>query len=162
MKLFEIDEKIASCVTLPSGTIVDAETGEVIDIEALNALEMEREKKIENIACWYKNLLSDVEALKAQKNIFAERERVTKNKAESLKNFLSEYLQGNKFETDKVLLSFKKSEAVKFTGKISEIPDEYLRYKEPEIDKTAIKKALKAGEQIAGCELVAKSNLQIK
>lgn len=162
MKLFEIDEKIASCITLPSGTIVDTETGEVIDVEALNALEMEREKKIENIACWYKNLLSDAEALKAQKNIFAERERVAKNKAESLKKFLSEYLQGNKFETEKVALSFRKSEAVEFTGKISEVPEEYLKYKEPEIDKAAIKKALKAGEQITGCELVTKSNLQIK
>lgn len=163
MKLFDIDERLAACVKLDESRVVDTESGEIIDLEAIAALEMERDKKIENLGCWYKNLLSDAEALKAQKNAFAEREKAAKAKAESLRGFLGRYLNGKKFETAKVAMSFRKSEAVEFDAKcIGDVPEEFLKYKDPELDKVAVKKAIKAGETVPGCELVARQNLQIK
>ena len=163
MKLFDIDERLAACVKLDESRVVDTESGEIIDLEAIAALEMERDKKIENLGCWYKNLLADAEALKAQKNAFAEREKAAKAKAESLKGFLGRYLNGKKFETAKVAMSFRKSEAVEFDAKcIGDVPEEFLKFKDPELDKVAVKKALKAGETVPGCELVARQNLQIK
>lgn len=163
MKLFDIDEKLAACVKLDESRVVDTESGEIIDLEAIAALEMERDKKIENLGCWYKNLLSDAEALKAQKNAFAEREKAAKAKAESLRGFLGRYLNGKKFETAKVAMSFRKSEAVEFDAKcIGDVPEEFLKFKDPELDKVAVKKAIKAGETVPGCELVARQNLQIK
>ena len=163
MKLFDIDEKLAACVKLDESRVVDTESGEIIDLEAIAALEMERDKKIENLGCWYKNLLADAEALKAQKNAFAEREKAAKAKAESLRGFLGRYLNGKKFETAKVAMSFRKSEAVEFDAKcIGDVPEEFLKFKDPELDKVAVKKAIKAGESVPGCELVARQNLQIK
>ncbi len=163
MKLFDIDERLAACVKLDESRVVDTESGEIIDLEAIAALEMERDKKIENLGCWYKNLLADAEALKAQKNAFAEREKAAKAKAESLKGFLGRYLNGKKFETAKVAMSFRKSEAVEFDAKcIGDVPEEFLKFKDPELDKIAVKKAIKAGETVPGCELVQRQNLQIK
>ncbi len=163
MKLFDIDEKLAACVKLDESRVVDTESGEIIDLEAIAALEMERDKKIENLGCWYKNLLADAEALKAQKNAFAEREKAAKAKAESLRGFLGRYLNGKKFETAKVAMSFRKSEAVEFDAKcIGDVPEEFLKFKDPELDKVAVKKAIKAGETVPGCELVQRQNLQIK
>lgn len=163
MKLFDIDERLAACVKLDESRVVDTESGEIIDLEAIAALEMERDKKIENLGCWYKNLLADAEALKAQKNAFAEREKAAKAKAESLKGFLGRYLNGKKFETAKVAMSFRKSEAVEFDAKcIGDVPEEFLKFKDPELDKVAVKKAIKAGETVPGCELVTRQNLQIK
>nr|DAT43150.1 MAG TPA: resistance protein [Caudoviricetes sp.] len=163
MKLFDIDERLAACVKLDESRVVDTESGEIIDLEAIAALEMERDKKIENLGCWYKNLLADAEALKAQKNAFAEREKAAKAKAESLKGFLGRYLNGKKFESAKVAMSFRKSEAVEFDAKcIGDVPEEFLKFKDPELDKVAVKKAIKAGETVPGCELVARQNLQIK
>lgn len=163
MKLFDIDEKLAACVKLDESRVVDTESGEIIDLEAIAALEMERDKKIENLGCWYKNLLADAEALKAQKNAFAEREKAAKAKAESLRGFLSRYLNGKKVESAKVAMSFRKSEAVEFDAKcIGDVPEEFLKFKDPELDKVAVKKAIKAGETVPGCELVARQNLQIK
>lgn len=163
MKLFDIDERLAACVKLDESRVVDTESGEIIDLEAIVALEMERDKKIENLGCWYKNLLADAEALKAQKNAFAEREKAAKAKAESLKGFLGRYLNGKKFETAKVAMSFRKSEAVEFDAKcIGDVPEEFLKFKDPELDKVAVKKAIKAGETVPGCELVQRQNLQIK
>lgn len=163
MKLFDIDERLAACVKLDESRVVDTESGEIIDLEAIAALEMEPDKKIENLGCWYKNLLADAEALKAQKNAFAEREKAAKAKAESLRGFLGRYLNGKKFETAKVAMSFRKSEAVEFDAKcIGDVPEEFLKFKDPELDKVAVKKAIKAGETVPGCELVQRQNLQIK
>ena len=142
MKLFDIDARLAACVKLNDAQAVDTETGEVIDLEAIAALEMERDEKLENLGCWYKQLLAEADALKALKTAYAEREKVKRNKAESLKTFLADYLDGKKFETDKVAMSFRKSEAVEFNNQYLRcVPSEYLKFKEPELNKTAVKKS---------------------
>lgn len=153
MNLFQIDEEIMSCV--------DMETGEIIDSAKLDELQMDRDTKIENIACWIKNLLSDAEALKAQKQAFADRQKAAENKAESLKKYLASHLDGQKFSTDKVAISFRKTSAVNVTN-IGQIPAEYLKYAEPTVDKTAVKNAIKAGVSIAGAEIVEGQSISIK
>ena len=74
---------------------------------------------------------------------------------------MANYYDGEKFETARVRLSWRSSESVEGSG-IDALPDEYLRFKDPEPDKTKIKAALKAGVELKGCTLVAKQNLQIK
>ena len=59
MKLYEIDNAILDCI--------DLETGEVIDTERLDAPNMERDAKIENVACWIKDLRAENEAIKSEK-----------------------------------------------------------------------------------------------
>ena len=78
MKLYEIDQALVD--------LVDNETGEIIDIEVFDSLQMERDEKIESIALYIKDLKAEAEALKAEKLAFAERQKVAENKAESLKN----------------------------------------------------------------------------
>ena len=107
MKLYEIDNAIMDCV--------DMETGEIIDIERLSALQMERDQKIEGIGCWIKNLLSDAKALKEEKDNLAARQKVAENKAASLKEFLSKYLDGEKFKTAKDLVIFRAGTRVRRT-----------------------------------------------
>lgn len=158
MNLYQIEQAILDTV--------DKETGEIIDIEALDALEMERDTKVENIALWIKNLLSDADQINAEREALKSREDAAKNKAERLKKYLANYLNGAKFETPKVKVSFRKSESVDVTD-ISKImnlddADSYLRYKEPEPDKTAIKQAIKSGTNIPGCSLVQKQSISIK
>lgn len=138
------------------------ETGELIDPERLDRLQMEREAKIEGIACWIKNLLSDAEAIKAEKNALAEREAKCRKKAEQLKEYLTYALGGEKFSTAKCAVSFRKSESVEVED-LTLIPAELLRVKASyEADKTAIKAAIKAGREINGCRLVENISAQIK
>ena len=42
------------------------------------------------------------------------------------------------------------------------LPEEFLKYKNPEADKTAIKEAIKEGKEVAGARIVYALNLQIK
>jgi outer membrane murein-binding lipoprotein Lpp len=153
MNLYEIDQAILS--------LVDAETGEILDYEAFAELQMERDQKIENVALWIKNLVAEAAALKAEKDSFAEREKAAKNKAESLKKYLDTILQGQPLKTTKFNVTYRKSEATVIDD-ISKIPAEYLKPIDPEADKTAIKNAIKAGAEIAGAHIEEKMNISIK
>ena len=137
------------------------ETGEIIDSAKLDELQMDRDIKIENIACWIKNLTADAEALKAQKQAFADRQKAAENKAESLKRYLSSYLDGQKFSTDKVAISFRKTSSVNVTD-LTQIPEQYLKFADPTPDKTAIKKAINDGVVIVGAEIVEGQSISIK
>lgn len=153
MKLYEINEAILGCI--------DQETGEVIDPEKLDALTMERETKLENVALWIKDLKAEAEALKAEKQAFADRQKAAETKAESLKKYLEYALEGDPFKTTKVAVSFRKTKSVKIND-IFKISNKYLKYAEPTADKAAIKKAIEAGEQIEGAELVEGLSVSIK
>lgn len=157
MNIFEIDNAIMSCV--------DAETGELIDIEALERLEMLRDQKIENVVLWIKENKALAEAIKAEKQELAKRQQVLENKNEQLKRYLDMVLNGQKFQTAKVSVSYRKSTSVDVD--ITELMkydacDNYLRYKDPEPDKTAIKEVLQHGLELPGCKLVEKNSVQIK
>ena len=75
--------------------------------------------------------------------------------------YLTTALAGEKFETTKVRLSFRKSESLEISEG-ADIPAEYLKQKDPDIDKVELKKAVKAGLVLDGVQLVEKQNLQIK
>lgn len=153
MNLYEIDREIEGCI--------DWETGEIIDVERLDALNMERDRKIENILCWIKNLKADAEALKAEKMSLAERQKTAENKAARLTEYVSSVLNGEKFSTAKVAASWRRSEAV-VVDDANAIIDDYLTYKDPEPNKTKIKAAIKAGVDVAGCRIEERNNLTIK
>ena len=158
MTIYEIDQAIMECV--------DLETGEIIDTEQLDKLQMERDTKLENVACWIKDLKAEAEALKNEKQALAERQRVAENKVESLKKWLAYALQGEKFKTPKCAISFRKSEAVEVTDEglnnLMKEHDELLTYKAPEPNKTAIKQALKDGLSVEGVQLIQNTSTIIK
>lgn len=143
MNIYEIDAAILS--------LVDEETGEIKDFEEFANLQMERETKVENIALWYKNLIAEGKAIREEEKTLAERRRICENKAERLKAYLSEILQGNKFKTAKVAVSYRKSTAVDIEPDFIEWAknkaDDLLIYKMPEPNKTAIKDALKQEQE---------------
>lgn len=153
MNLYEIDEAIMSCV--------DMDTGEIVDENALTALQMERDSKVENIALWIKNLMAEAAALKREQDSFRGRRAVAENKAASLKKYLSEYLAGEKFKTTRVNISYRKSESVEVSD-WKEVPEEFLKPNDPDVDKTGLKNALKNGLKCSGAALVTKKNIQIR
>ena len=151
--LYNINQELLNCITVEDGTTVNTETGEVIDVAALEALELERSEKIRNIALWIKNLKSDVNALDAEEKAFKARKDAAKKKAEQLSGYLASVLNGEKVTGTDFAVSWRKSTAVNVLDEKA-IP--------PKVDKTGISKALKAGETVTGAELVERQNMTIK
>ena len=141
---------------------VDEETGEFLNALSWDELNMAYEEKVENIACYIKNLASDVLAFKAEEESIAKRRRSMEKKIDYLKKLLSNNMGGEKFSTAKCAVSFRRSETVDVED-IAYLPAEMLRVKTTyEADKTAIKAAIKAGKEVKGCRLVENISTQIK
>lgn len=151
--LYEIDSAIYDCV--------DEETGEIIDFEMLNTLLMERNKKLEGVAIWIKNLESDAAAMKAEREALARREKAALKKAERLKLWLTASLEGVKFSTPRVSVNFRSSRSVEVNEAV--VDHKWCREKTTYIpDKQAIKSAIESGKTVEGCTIIEKLNIQIK
>ena len=163
MTLYEIEDAILQCV--------DQETGEIIDQAKLDALQMEREKKIENVALWIKDLRAEADAIANEVKNLTARKKAAENKAEQLKAWLAEALAGEIFKTSKVRVSYTHSTRLNVTDEQSVVdfiqshyqdPEEFLKYTQPEIRKDAVKAEIKMGVQIPGACVEQTESVVIK
>lgn len=160
MNIYEIDAAILALVD---------ENGEISDLDALDALQMERDTKIENAILFMKNLKAEAEALKNEESALAARRRQAERNIERLKYYLDYALAGQKFETPKCSVSWRKSVSTKITDEGAFFAYAFKNHRgdlliqtEPKISLSAVRDALKAGEDIEGAELVENLNPIIK
>lgn len=161
MNIYEIDQAILDCI--------DTETGEIVDMEALEQLQMDRVQKAENVACWRKNLMAMISSIKAEEDALKKRREALQRKVDGLDGYLAAHFSGEKIETAKVVINWRKSTGVEVLDKQEAIDylmhiahDDLLKYKEPDIDKKAAKALLESGVTIPGLTLAERMNLQIK
>ena len=160
--LYEIDQEILNCI--------DDETGEILDTERLDALQMERERKLEGVALWVKDLKAEAAAVKEEADKLLARKRALDNKIAALKGWLAIALNGEKLKTPRCNVYQLRSTRVSVedeAGLVSflqtlEKPERFLRFRDPELRKDEIKKALKDGTIIPGAELVETESVVIK
>lgn len=160
MTLYEINKAIMDAFT----NAIDEETGEINEsaMEELNALQIAKDEKMENIALYIKNLTSDAEQIKAESQKLAKRAKSYENKAQWLKEYLKYALNGEKLATSRVSVSYRSSKSVECTLEdISTLPQEFLRMN-PELNKTEIKKYLEEGGTLDGCSIKENKSIVIK
>ena len=160
--LYEIDAAILECV--------DMETGEIFDPEKLDALQMERNQKLEGVALWVKDLKAEAEDVKAEADRLTARKKAVENKIEGLKQWLLYALKGEKLKTPRCNVYQTHSQKlnvpdepglISFLQTLNE-PEKFLRFKEPELKKDDIKKALKDGYEIPGASLEETESVVIR
>lgn len=162
MKLYEIKKEIEGCIHLDDGTAVNTETGEVMTREALDALNMARDEKRENVALVIKNRAAEAAAIKEEIKNLQSRVKTLEKSVDWLKGYLSDDLAGQKFETRKVLITFRTSTAVEVADE-KQVPAAFKTVKESvAVNKAEIKKAIKAGQEVPGAALVERQNISIK
>lgn len=160
--LYEIDQDILDCV--------DMETGEILDAEKLDALQMERETKLEGVSLWVKDLTAEANAVKEEADKLTARKRALDNKITAIKSWLLIALDGEKlktprcnvYQTHSTRVSVEdEAELIKFLETLDE-PERFLRFREPELRKDEIKKALKDDVIIPGASLETTESVVIK
>ena len=160
--LYEIDQAILDCV--------DLETGEILDAEKLDALQMEREQKLEGVAMWVKDLKAEAEAVKAEADRLTARKKALDNKIDGLKNWLLYALNGEKLKTARCNVYQTHSQKVVIDDEkalvdmlmTSPFGEKFLRVKEPEIDKNALKDSMKQGYEYEFAHLEQTESVVIK
>lgn len=161
MTLYEIDQRITD--------LLDPETGELLNYEAFASLQMEREQKLENMALWFKDLTAEAKAIKEEIDSLTERRKAVEAKAERLKNYLDLALDGQKFQTPRCQVSFRKTTSLEVSDDTALIEwaesnghDDCLRYKTPELSKKAIADLIKSGTEVPFAQLVNGRSLVVK
>ena len=140
--------------------------------DTLDGMEIAIQEKAENVALYIKNLDYEIKAIKSEKSRLDARlkskEKSCKNMLEYLKNCL-EAAKLKKIETPRAAISIRNNpESVEITDEKSFIGwaqdnnDDLLRYKDPEVNKTAVKQLLKAGEEVPFAKLIRTQSLTIK
>lgn len=177
--LYDIDERLKALEEF----MVDSETGELIeDEERFNELydniTMDLSEKIENTMCFYKNLLSDAKQIGEEEKMLKMRRKAKEKLAQRLKDRINRYIcskytdeEGNlqvedmngfKFETPRVRLSYRRSEVVNVLN-LDTLDKNYLKVKTTvEPNKSMIKEAIKKGKTVEGAELQVNLNMQVK
>lgn len=173
MTLYEIDDAILRCVhteDMPDDEVVDTETGEILDIEYLENLQMERETKIRNVLCWIKNLNAEADAIKAEEKKLAARRKANENKANNLKTWMQDYLNGEKVSLPEVAVSYRTTKNKVEIDDLSQIPEKFFKSfedftesdRKSMVKKTIIKDALLDGVIVPGAHLEDSVSMQIK
>lgn len=148
---------------------IDEETGEVLNIDELNQLNMRFDEKTENIVKYIKNLNAEAQALKNEEDSIKSRRQAKERKIESLRRYLGAVMEANdrqRVEFTSGVASFRKSNAVEVDEKFltwaqKSARNEFLNVK-LDINKGAIKEALQNGEAFEFARMVERKNLHIK
>lgn len=165
MTLYEIDRAL---VALMSET--NPETGELLaSPEDWDALQMERNAKLEGTACYIKELRARIGALKDETKTLQARQKALESKEAWLLENLRRSLDGESFETAKCQVKFKRnpvsvriSDEDEVMAWAREYAPDCLRYKPATISLSDIKAELKKGVMVPGAELVRETRLEVR
>lgn len=161
LSLYEINRAILD--------LVDPETGEITDWEAFDRLQMDKTEKLENVALWYKNLVAEAAAIRAEEVNLAKRRGSLEKKAEGLKKYLCDALCGEKFTTARCSISWRKTIKTVISN-VDEVAAwcedngarDLVVYGSPSVSKDEIKKLLKGGAEIPGAYLTLELSMGVK
>lgn len=141
--------------------------------DTLEGIETEFELKAENVAQYIKALRKEAEDIREEEQALAARRRAKEKRVKSLTDYLMacmKQIHREKIETAKCKLSIRRNaESVQVADEDALARQlaalgrsDLIRVKPPELDKTAVKKALQAGEIISGAALGRTESLIIK
>ncbi len=128
----------------------------------LDNLTEAKNEKILSIGVWHKNLLAKEKMIAEEIKSLNARRAALKTKAENIKKYMSSNIKpGERLESAKCAISWRRSEQVTIGCEMSQLP-EYFQKVEIKADKVGLKKAIKEGQKIDNVELITNHSIQVK
>ena len=149
--IYEITQDYLRIMEMASDPDLDPE----VVADTFEAIDGELEIKAEGYAKVMKNLEGDIAALKAEEERLSKKRKAIENNIKRMKLALQEAMEitgKTKFKTELFSFGIQKNTPTVIidTDDVYKIPEEYLKYKEPDVDKTAIKAAIQNGIDMSG------------
>lgn len=136
--------------------------------DTMEGIEGEFEIKAENYAKVMKNLEGDILAIKTEIDRLTAKKKALENNIKNMKSTLQTAMETTgktKFKTELFGFNIQKNtpSVVIDLEDLSKLPSQFIKQHEIEVDKTAIKEALKRGENLDGiAHLEQSESLRIK
>lgn len=161
--LYELTEELKLLLFLAE----DPETDEEALRGSMEAITGELEIKADGYAKVIRQLESDKAGIKAEKDRLDKRTKAIDNNIQRMKSALQgamELADKPKFKTELFSFNIQNNpvSVVIDTEDVYSIPEDYLTYKAPEPNKTAIKDAIKNGKEFSFAHLEQSRSLRIR
>jgi hypothetical protein len=123
--------------------------------DTMEGIEGELEVKAESYAKVMKNLEADVVGIKAEIDRLSERKKTIENNIKKMKEtlqFAMETTGKTKFKTELFSFGIRKNAPAVVMDEpyIENVPERFLKYSDPTINRSAIKEAIQKGEDLEG------------
>lgn len=160
MKLYEIAPALRFAL---DDIEVDPETGEILNADALHAVEAEAAEKIEATALYLRELDAEAKAAKDEAERILARVKSMQKRSDYLKSRLLEAVHATgKVKTARVTVSIRTTQAVA-VDEGANLPEAYTTVKTTvSPNKVAIKQALLDGVEVPGCHIEERESVQIR
>lgn len=160
MKLYEIAPALRFAL---DDIVVDEETGEILQADALHAVEAEAAEKIEATALYLRELDAEAKAAKEEADRMLARVKSMQKRSDYLKSMLLDALHATgKVKTARVSVSIRTTQAVAI-DEGANLPEAYTTVKHiVSPNKVAIKQALIDGIEVPGCHIEERESVQIR
>lgn len=168
MKLYEYAEQYETLKQMAEDENIHPEAL----ADTLESIDDEFETKVDSIACIIKDELATADAIKKEIDALTARMKRHESTAEQLKAYTMQQMQAvgkSKIETAHNVISLAKKaptleveNADDFIAWATLEHEEFIRQKAPEINKVAVRDALKSGETLPGAKLVAGYRLAVR
>ncbi|EIE3619031.1 siphovirus Gp157 family protein [Staphylococcus pseudintermedius] len=132
--------------------------------DTLDAIKDEQKRKYDAMQKMILSLKGDINTLKERETALSKRRKSYENKIKSLQNYMLDSMRFKgemKFKTEEFTYFIRKSETTQIEDE-NVIPEKYKVEQAPKIDKTQIKKDIKAGIEVAGASLVENESLGVR
>ena len=136
--------------------------------DTMEGIEGELEVKADGYAKVIRNMEADIEAIKSEVNRLTDRRKTIEKNIQTLKLALQKSMEitgKTKFKTELFSFGIRNNapSVIMDETDIRKIPSEYLRIRDPEVDKSKLKDALKNGIDLSGvAHLESSTSLSIK
>ena len=160
MKLYEIAPALRFAL---DDIEVDPETGEILNADALHAVEAQAAEKVEATALYLRELDAEAKAAKEEADRMLARVKSMQKRSDYLKAMLLDALHATgKVKTGRVTVSIRTTQAVEIEEGAN-LPEAYTTVKTTvSPNKVAIKQALLDGVEVPGCSLEARESVSIR
>ena len=164
MTLYEITEDYLNLVELASDPKIDEQTIK----DTMEAIDGEFEIKAENYAKAIRQTKAEAEALDAEIKRLSARKSAMENSVKKIQKALEEAMIATgktKFKTELFSFYMQKNKAsLKLSDELNfdDVPIEFIKFPEPEIDKEAVKESINNGAEYSWAHLEQSESLRIR
>lgn len=162
--LYEITQDYMTILAMMEDPELDPKTL----ADTMEAVEGELEVKAENYAKVIRNLEGDIAAIKGEVERLSAKKKTLENNIKNMKSALMMAMETTgktKFKTELFSFGIRKNAPAVVMDEpyIENVPERFLKYSEPTINKSAIKEAIQSGEDLEGiAHLEQSTSLTIK
>lgn len=127
----------------------------------LEAVQLEKKEKVEQLCLKYKERQYLAEAKKAEAKKLSEDAAIMEKANERLGDYIAFLLEGEKLETARVKVSYRLNPPSVTILDETKIPAQFWKPGKPTIGKTEIKEAIEKGQEVPGAVLERKKSTKI-